>query len=70
MGIISVIDAHQNNGVLVTTSRNIAEVFEKEHKNVLADIRSLLETNSDKGFGQLNFQPTSFTDQWNREQPE
>lgn len=70
MGIIPVIDVHQNNGVLVTTSRNIAEVFEKEHKNVLADIRSLLETNSDKEFGQLNFQLTSFTDQWNREQPE
>lgn len=70
MGIIPVIDVHQNNGVLVTTSRNIAEVFEKEHRNVIRDIRSLLETNSDKEFGQLNFELTSFTDQWNREQPD
>lgn len=55
------IDVHQSNGVLVTTSRNIAEVFGKEHKNVLADIRSLLETNSDKEFSRLNFQPSEFT---------
>lgn len=27
---------------LVTTSRKIAEVFEKEHKNVLRDIENLL----------------------------
>ena len=63
MDIVPVIDVHQNNGVLVTTSRNIAEVFEKEHRNVIRDIRSLLETNSDKEFGQLNFEQTSFTDQ-------
>ena len=48
MDIIPVIDVHQNNGVLVTTSRNIAEVFSKEHRNVIRDIRSILETNSDK----------------------
>lgn len=29
-------------GKAVTTSRKIAEVFEKEHKNVLRDIENLL----------------------------
>ena len=36
------IDVHQNNGILVTTSRNVAEVFGKLHKNVLADIEAVL----------------------------
>ena len=36
------IDVHQNNGILVTTSRNVAEVFGKLHKNVLADIEAAL----------------------------
>ena len=35
---IPYIDVHQNNGVLVTTSRNVATVFGKEHYNVLKDI--------------------------------
>lgn len=42
MDIIPVIDVHQNNGTLVTTSRNVAEVFGKLHKNVLADIEAAL----------------------------
>ena len=36
------IDVHQNNGILVTTSRNVAEVFGKLHKNVLSDIEAAL----------------------------
>lgn len=32
------IDVHQSNGILVTTSRNVAAVFGKEHYNVLKDI--------------------------------
>lgn len=36
------IDVHQSNGVLVTTSRNVAEVFGKEHKNVIRDIENVL----------------------------
>lgn len=35
MDIVPLIDVHQDNGVLVTTSRNIAEVFGKEHYNVM-----------------------------------
>ena len=70
MDIIPVIDVHQNNGVLVTTSRNIAEVFEKEHRNVIRDIRILLETNPDKEFGLLNFEQSSYRNEQNKEQPE
>lgn len=70
MDIIPVIDVHQNNGVLVTTSRNIAEVFSKEHRNVIRDIRTLLENNPDKDFGQLNFEQSSYLNEQNKEQPE
>ena len=38
---IPFIDVHQNNGVLVTTSRNVAEVFEKRHADVLRDIENI-----------------------------
>lgn len=67
---IPFIDVHQSNGVLVTTSRCVAQVFEKNHKDVLRDIRSIVEANPDKDFGQRNFAPTSYKDQWNREQVE
>lgn len=66
----SLIDVHQQDGVLVTTSRNIAEVFEKEHKNVLADIRSIIEANPDKDFSRLNFQPSEFATERGKIYPE
>ena len=48
----------------------VADFFEKEHKNVLRDIDAILSQNSgfSSKFGQLNFEPTSYTDQWNRKQ--
>jgi len=48
----------------------VAQFFEKEHKNVLADIRKILSPNSglSEDFGRLNFLPTSYTDVWNRKQ--
>ena len=57
----ALIDVHMQEGYAVTTSRNVAEVFGKEHKNVLADIRNAIETNPDKEFSRLNFQPSEFT---------
>ena len=39
------IDVHSQAGVLVTTSRNVAAVFGKEHRNVLADIRNIIAAN-------------------------
>lgn len=57
------IDVHQSNGVLVTTSRNVAEVFGKRHADVLRDVENVIsqlpkEQNADlrsglnKPFGQ------------------
>ncbi len=48
----------------------VAQFFEKEHKNVLADIRKILSPSSglSNDFGRLNFQPTSYIDTWNRKQ--
>lgn len=67
---MNLIDVHNNNGVLVTTSRNVAAVFEKEHKNVLADIRNIIASNPDEEFGRLNFQQSSYINEQNKEQPE
>lgn len=50
----------------VVTSLNIAETFEKEHKNVLKDIREL---ECSEEFSRLNFEPTTYKDKFNREQP-
>lgn len=50
----------------VVTSLDIAETFGKEHKNVLKDIREL---ECSEEFSRLNFEPTSYKDKFNREQP-
>lgn len=61
------ITGKKNEEVLTTTSRDVAEVFGKEHKNVLRDIETLQCSES---FSRLNFEPTSYTDRFNREQKE
>lgn len=43
---------------LRTTSRIIAECFEKEHKHVMRDIRSLIDANPE--WGQSNFGHTPY----------
>lgn len=47
------------------TSLDIAEVTEKEHKNVLRDIRSLLE----QGVDQLNFELVEYVDKKGEKRP-
>ena len=69
MGIIPVIDVHQNNGVLVTTSRNIAEVFGKEHFHVVRDIKALSEKCSPE-FNASNFGCVTYKDAKGEERPE
>ncbi len=54
-------------GQAVTDSLTVAGVFGKEHKNVLADIRKQMEYAGEE-FGRLNFQPTTYTDSFNRKQ--
>lgn len=48
----------------------VAECFEKEHKNVLRDIAKITDSKSglSEEFARLNFEPTSYTDGWNRNQ--
>lgn len=60
-------DAHD---IARVDSLYVADFFEKEHKNVLRDIDAILSPNSgfSPEFGQLNFEPTSYIDQWKRKQ--
>lgn len=48
----------------------VADFFEKEHKNVLRDIAKITDPKSGLSaeFARLNFEPTSYTDGWNRKQ--
>lgn len=48
------------------TSRDVADIFGKAHKNVLQSI-DLLECS--EGFRQLNFQPSSYLNAQNKPQP-
>lgn len=48
-------------GIPTTTSRQVAEHFEKEHKSVLREIRSLL-MQIPVGRGRCDFVPTSYID--------
>lgn len=66
----ALIDVHMQDGHAVTTSRNIAEVFDKDHKNVIRDIRAIIDANPDKNFTGLNFELSSYTDPTGRKLPE
>ena len=60
--LITVVD-----GKPVVTSKQVADHFGKQHRNVLADIKSLL---SDAGeFGELNFLLTTYISSQNKELP-
>lgn len=54
-----------SNGNDVTTSLIVAQVFGKEHKNVLRDIESL---SCSEDFNRLNFERITYKDARNREQ--
>lgn len=56
-------------GKMTVSSRKVAEVFQKEHKNVLRDIRAVVEGMPGE-FNRLNFEPISYLDDMNREQTE
>lgn len=66
----SAIDVHADaNGVLVTSSRNVAAVFGKEHRNVVRDIRAITEKCSPE-FNALNFEPVEYKDVKGEQRPE
>ncbi len=54
------------NGAVLTTSRVVAEYFDKRHDNVVARIRAI---DCSPEFGLLNFKESSYTNQQGKEQP-
>lgn len=50
---------------IYTDSRPVAEAYGKDHRNVLRDIRELIEATEDR----LNFEPMSLPDGYGRMQP-
>jgi Rha family phage regulatory protein len=57
-------------GQPMTTSRRVAQMFGKEHKNVLRSVEKLLPTLQEDAFDRLNFEPITYTDDQGRRQPE
>lgn len=57
------VDGHD---VALVDSRYVAQYFEKEHKNVLADIRNL---DCSEEFRRLNFQPSTYKNEQGKKQP-
>jgi Rha family phage regulatory protein len=54
----------------ITTSLKVAEVFEKEHKNVLRDIKELIqEISEQEDVGQLIFEPSYYINLQGKSQP-
>ena len=53
-------------GTPMTTSRYIADFFDKRHRNVLRDIRQL---RCSKEFSKLNYKPTTYTDRQGKKRP-
>lgn len=60
------VDFKNINGKIYVSSRDIAKVFEKEHKNIIRDIKALPYDN----FSQLNFEPSNYLDSRGKKQPE
>ena len=58
----------EHDGKVVVSSRDVARVFEKEHKNTLADIRKIIAV--DDEFNRLNFQPVEYLDGKGEMRPE
>ena len=56
-----------HDGSVIASSRHVAEVFSKEHKNVLAAIENC-ECSSE--FSRLNFKPSIYKDSRGKKQPE
>ena len=58
------VDVYKENSEIVTTSKNVAEVFGKEHKNVLQSIESLMSEDGLKN--QPMFQESTYEDVYGR----
>ncbi|QKJ69834.1 Rha family transcriptional regulator [Glaesserella parasuis] len=54
---------------IVTTSKHISTVFGKRHDNIIRDIKALIIEQDCGEFALLNFEETSYVDEWGRKQP-
>ncbi|MGL4752506.1 MAG: Rha family transcriptional regulator [Aeromonadaceae bacterium] len=52
------------NGKVFVSSNKVAEIFEKEHRNVIRNIKSVIKSNT--YFGSLNFERTTYTTEQNK----
>ena len=50
----------EENGIVTTTSLKVAEIYGKEHKNVIAKIKNYIELIPE--LAELNFKPSEYTD--------
>lgn len=53
----------------MTTTRRVAQMFNRPHKNVLRDVKELVER-LPEGADRLNFEPITYVDDGGRQQPE
>lgn len=60
------IEIHEQDGKQTTNSKNVADVFGKEHRNVLKDIKNL---ECSEEFRALNFELSSYVSEQNKELP-
>lgn len=58
---------YERNGQAFCSSRQVAEEFDKQHDNVLRDIRNL---DCSEQFRLLNFEESSYRNEQNKKQPE
>ena len=58
----------ERDGKAVVSSRDIARVFEKEHRRVLQDVRTIAE--NDLVWGLHNFVQSAYTNEQNKSQPQ
>lgn len=57
----------EENGTIVTTSRHVAEVYDKDHADVMKKIRKFIDLIPELGQG--NFSLSSYTNEQNKKQP-
>jgi Rha family phage regulatory protein len=60
----------EKSGDAWVSSRDIAKLFEKQHKDVLAAIREQIVPNVSDVFARRNFPPSSYRNEQNKKQPE
>lgn len=63
------ITVYEKGGKFWTDSKAVAEVFGKEHKHVLRDIKELIASNNDKEFNESNFGLVIYLDKKGEQRP-